>query len=145
MADEWTEWAYARVVLQADKDKEPRVLQPPGYVGCGNDKASCVFCGKLFAALVDRVRYHVAGGAGGAAAGITACPGPSERDEESAAAFAERKATFGAPSVLTAMAKVKNDKLEGEHGTVGALFTHLQQLVLDGDFWAETEWRQRQC
>jgi hypothetical protein len=48
--------------------------------------------------------------------------------------------TIGAPAVVSAMAKVKNDKLEGEHGTLGALFTHLQQMVMDGDFWAQADW-----
>ena len=44
MADEW---AYVRVVLAADKGKEPRVLQAPAFVGSGNDMALCVFCGKV--------------------------------------------------------------------------------------------------
>jgi hypothetical protein len=48
--------------------------------------------------------------------------------------------TVGAPAVLEAMAKVKNDKLEGVHGTLGAQFAYLQQLVMSGDFWAETAW-----
>jgi hypothetical protein len=64
------EWGYVRVTLAADKGKEPRVLQAPGFVGCGSDQGVCVFCDKPFAALVDRIRYHVAGAGGGAAACI---------------------------------------------------------------------------
>jgi hypothetical protein len=48
--------------------------------------------------------------------------------------------TVGAPAVLSAMDKVKNDKLEGEHATVGQLFAHLQQLVMSNDFWNEVAW-----
>ena len=75
------EWAYALVVLAADKGKEPRVYQEPGH-----------FCGTSFAALVNRVRYHVAGSAGGVAAGIGPCPGPRQREGEDAEALAARKA-----------------------------------------------------
>lgn len=92
MADEW---AYVRVVLAADKGKEPRVLQAPAFVGSGNDMALCVFCGKVFAALVNRVRHHVAGTTG-AAVGVSPCPGVSQREGENAQEFAERKATFAA-------------------------------------------------
>ena len=47
--------------------------------------------------------------------------------------------TFGAPAVLEAMSKAKNDKQDA-HGTLGAQFAYLQQLVMSADFWAETAW-----
>lgn len=49
-------------------------------------------------------------------------------------------ATMGDAAVLAAMAKVKGDKLVGAHATLGALFAHLQALVVDEDFWARVEW-----
>ena len=91
----YSEWALARVVLKADKDKEPRPLQDPGYVGSGVDLALCVFCGKGLPALVDRLRRHHAGrpeGVTTAPAGVTFCPGPLQKEDEEAEAFAARKA-----------------------------------------------------
>ena len=92
------EWAYARVVLAADKDREPVVCQPPSYVGTGKDRALCVFCGKGFAALIDRLRAHVAGGEPGAYPSVSAqyCPGPRREGEEEDEAFAVRRAQFAA-------------------------------------------------
>jgi hypothetical protein len=93
----YSEWALARVVLKADKDKEPRPLQDPGYVGSGVDLALCVFCGKGLPALVDRLRRHHAGrpeGVTTAPAGVTFCPGPLQKEDEEAEAFAARKAQF---------------------------------------------------
>ena len=88
------EWSFVSVVLAADKDKEPRVYQAPGHVGSGKDTAFCVFCDKSFAALVDRVRNHVAGCVAGGLTGIAACSGPRARDGEPPAAFATRQAQF---------------------------------------------------
>ena len=106
MASSRSEWALVRVVLAADKDKVPAVVQPPGYVGCGSDKAKCVFCPKSFAALINRVRDHVAGTALG-----TACPGPTLRDDEDAEAFLGRKASFDA---ARAACRAKNAALRAE-------------------------------
>jgi hypothetical protein len=91
MADEW---AYVRVVEAGDKGKEPRVLQPPAHVGGGSDLALCVFCDEGFAALVNRVRQHVAGGERGV--GISSCPGPRVREDEPAQELAARQASFAA-------------------------------------------------
>ena len=90
------EWSFVSVVLAADKDTEPRVYQAPGHVGSGKDTAFCVFCDKSFAALVDRVRNHVAGCGAGGLTGIAACSGPRARDGEPPAAFATRQAQFAA-------------------------------------------------
>ena len=49
------EWSLVKVVLHADKAKEPAIYQVAAYVGSGNDKAVCIFCGEGFAALVDRL------------------------------------------------------------------------------------------
>jgi hypothetical protein len=87
------EWSLVKVVLHADKAKEPAIYQVAAYVGSGNDKAVCIFCGKGFAALVDRVRKHVAGD-GGAGAGIAACAGPAAHASEEPAEFAARQASF---------------------------------------------------
>jgi len=48
--------------------------------------------------------------------------------------------TMGSAPVLSAMAKVKGNTLEGEHATLGALFTYLQALVVNDDFWTRVEW-----
>ena len=93
MADEW---AYVRVTVAADKGKEPRVLQAPCYVGVGTDMALCVFCAKGFAALVNRVRCHIAGTERGVVTGTTPCPGPRLGDSENPQEFAARQASFTA-------------------------------------------------
>jgi quercetin dioxygenase-like cupin family protein len=90
------EWAFVSVVLAADKEKQPRVCQAPGFVGCGKDTVFCCFCDKSFAGLVDRIRNHVAGGAATGLAGVVFCPGPRARDGEPPAELAERKAQFAA-------------------------------------------------
>jgi hypothetical protein len=73
------------------------VFQAPGYVGSGKDTPpSASFVYKSFAALVDRVRNHVAGCAASGLAGFTACPGPRAREGEPPEAFATRQAQFAA-------------------------------------------------
>ena len=89
------EWAFVSVVLAVDKDKEPRVFQAPGYVGCGRDEVVCNFCAKKFSGLVDRVRNHVAGSGKGLAA-VAACPGPRARAGEPSEEWAARQAQFAA-------------------------------------------------
>jgi hypothetical protein len=37
------EWSLVKVVLHADKAKEPAMYQVAAYVGSGNDKAVCIF------------------------------------------------------------------------------------------------------
>jgi hypothetical protein len=48
--------------------------------------------------------------------------------------------TMGDAAVIAGFNKVKNDKLEGQFATTGALFAHVQQQVMDADFWARLEW-----
>ena len=101
------EWAFVSVVLAADKETKPRVFQAPGFVGSGKDTAICVFCGKTFSGLVDRIRNHVAGCAAGGLAGIAPCQGPRALAGEPPEAFAERTAQFAA-----ARAKCANKNAE---------------------------------
>jgi Protein of unknown function (DUF 659)/hAT family C-terminal dimerisation region len=48
--------------------------------------------------------------------------------------------TMGDAAVIAGFNKVKNDKLEGAFGTVGAQFAHVQAQVMDADFWARLGW-----
>lgn len=48
--------------------------------------------------------------------------------------------TMGDGAVITAMHKVKGDKLEGQFASVGELFAHAQRQVMDPDFWTRLEW-----
>ncbi len=90
------EWEFVSVVLAADKETEPRVFQAPGFVGSGKDTAIiCVFCGKTFSGLVDRIRNHVAGCAAGGLAGIAPCQGPRALAGEPPEAFAEHYFPYG--------------------------------------------------
>jgi hypothetical protein len=125
---EYSEWGTARVVLAVDKDKQPRPLQAPGYKGCGKDVAVCVFCGKGFPALVDRLRKHVAGRPEGVTtppAGVTYCPGPRQEEDEEPAAFATRKDQFlaaragakGKAAELAAVADAKSQQVALDKAT----------------------------
>jgi len=49
-------------------------------------------------------------------------------------------ATMGDAAVLAAMAKVKDNKLQGKYATLGELFAYLQKLVVDADFWTRVGW-----
>ena len=105
-------WAYARIVLKADKGKTPRVLQAPGYVGIGTDEAHCIFCGKSFASLISRVRLHVAGkGVGSEAAGISPCTGVTLRENEPPEEYSAREAQFTA---ARARCRKENEELAAE-------------------------------
>jgi hypothetical protein len=40
------DWSLVKVVLHADKAKEPAIYQVAAYVGSGNDKAVCILAAR---------------------------------------------------------------------------------------------------
>ena len=73
----------------------PVGIPNPRQVGGGTDIAQCIFCEKEYAALINRVRNHVAGGGVGAKeAGVAKCPGTRRREGESEADHSLREAAF---------------------------------------------------
>ncbi len=90
------EWLFCRVVFAKDANVVPPKEQPLGTIGHGNDKAKCIFCGKVFSAIVTRVRNHLAGcGVGGKEAGVKECLGLAKRKEsESVDDYATRQEAF---------------------------------------------------
>ena len=86
-----SDFVWNFVTVQQKQENNEWKDAEPGHVGSDKDKCTCLFCGKQFAVLAQRIRAHVAQLKGN---DVFLCPGVTKQDDETEQRFEERKAQF---------------------------------------------------
>ncbi|KAK3258521.1 hypothetical protein CYMTET_32435 [Cymbomonas tetramitiformis] len=84
-------WVFVRVAKPRRDSLGNKQLYPAGKRGSPKEEATCLFCDKTFNGTPDRICCHISGTK---AAGIAACPGVRQRQDEEDSSFQERKTQF---------------------------------------------------
>ncbi|KAK3287779.1 hypothetical protein CYMTET_4733 [Cymbomonas tetramitiformis] len=84
-------WVFVRVAKPRRDSLGNKQFYPAGKRGSPKEEATCLFCDKTFNGTPGRICCHISGTK---AAGIAACPGVRQRQDEEDSSFQERKTQF---------------------------------------------------